>query len=304
MANILALLASGRSKGFTASVLQAAIKGAQRIEGIEVERVQLHKFDFGPCTSCFQCIRNDPHECVLKDAMGGDGALMAKIKHANGWILADPVHYWGPSAQCHLLIERCYPFLWSGELEGMPFASISCASNQGMQRLANANLCKWAFCKGFRYIGGLPVHTVYLERALLEAEDLGRKLAEAAKKDAQGRAKFPDQERYVDYLDKPWSVLELYLDNISNGTMTYESSLIAEGLTNFKREEAIKLLKKSREYFESALDLCKSNQAEVACTQLARASALWTHATWKEFLEADVVKTSVPGAYRPIDDEQ
>ena len=215
MAHILALLASGRSKGFTASLLQASITGAQRVEGVEVEWVHLHKFKFGPCTSCFQCIRNDPHECVLKDAMGGDGKLMEKIKSANGWILADPVHYWGPSAQCHLFIERCYPFLWSGELEGMPFASISCASNQGMQRLANAELCKWSFCKGFRYIGGLPVHTTYFERALQESENLGRKLAEAAKIDAEGRGKFPDRERYVDYLNKPWSVLEPYLDNIS-----------------------------------------------------------------------------------------
>jgi len=303
MAYILALLASGRSKGFTASVLQAAVKGAQTIEGVDVEWVHLHKFKFGPCISCFQCIRNDPHECVLKDAMGGNGKLMEKIRHANGWILADPVHWWGPSAQCHLFIERCYPFLWSGELEGMPFVSISCASNQGMQRLANAELCKWAFCNGFRYIEGLPVHTVYFERALLEAEDLGRKLAEAARKDAEGREKFPDRERYVDYLDKPWSVLEPYLDNMSNGTMSYESSLIADGFANFKRQEAIEQLKKSREHFESALELYKSGQVKTACTQLARASAFWTHATWKEFLEADVIKTNVPGAYRPVDDE-
>jgi multimeric flavodoxin WrbA len=303
MAYVLALLASGRSKGFTASVLQAAISGAQQIVGVDVELVKLHKFEFGPCTSCFQCIRDDAHDCVLKDAMGGNGALMEKIKQANGWILADPVHCWGPSAMTHLLIERIYPLLWSGKLDGMPFASISCASNQGMQRLANKNLCKWAFCYGFRYIGGLPVHTVYLERALLEAEDLGRKLAEAAKKDAAERKKFPDRERYLAYLNKPFSVLEPYMDNFTGGTMAYENSLIAEGLENFKREEAIKLLKESRQYFENALELCKRNQAEDACTQLVRATALWTHATWKEFLEADVVKTSVPGAYRPVDDE-
>lgn len=303
MAQILALLASGRSKGFTASLLQASIKGAQCIEGVEVEWVHLHKFKFGPCNSCFQCIRNDPHECVLKDAMGGDGKLMEKLKLANGWILADPVHYWGPSAQCHLFIERCYPFLWSGELEGMPFASISCASNQGMQRLANAELCKWSFCKGFRYIGGLPVHTTYFERALEEAENLGRKLAEAAKIDVEGRVKFPDRERYVEYLNKPWSVLEPYLDNLSSGTMAYDSSLIAEGFTSFKRKAALEQLKKSREHFESALELYHTGQIESACDQLAQASAFWTHATWKEFLEADVIKTDVPEAYRPVDDE-
>ncbi len=304
MAVILALLASGRPKGYTASVLQAAVKGAEEVAGVEVELVHLHRYTFGPCTSCFQCIRNDPHECTLKDAMGKDGELMAKVKRANGWILADPVHHWGPSAQCHLFFERCYPFLWSGELEGMPFASISCASNQGMQRLANENICKWAFTKGFRYIGGLPVHTAYLAQALQEAEKLGRKLAEAAKLDAKGRRKFPDQDRYLEYLNKPWSALEPYLDNLSNGTMTYESSLIEEGLASFKRKEAVELLQQSRGHLKKALEFHAQDRAEEACLELVRASAFWTHATWKEFLEEDVIKSKVPEAYRPIVDDE
>ena len=303
MAYILGLLAIGRTKGFTASLLQAAIKGAEAVGEVEVEFVRLHDYKFGPCTSCFNCIRKEPHACTLPDAMGADGALMAKVKRANGWILADPVHMWGPSAQCHLFVERCYPFVWSGELEGMPFASISCASNQGMQRLANENLCKWAFAKGLRYVGGLPAHTAFLDRARLEAEALGRRLAEAARMDAQGRRKFPDRERYVAYLDKPWRVLEPYLDNLSNGTMTYASSLIAEGLANFKRQEAVALLHQSRVHFERALASYRDGREEDACDELARASALWTHATWKEFLEADVIGTGVPGAYRPIAEE-
>jgi len=303
MAYVLALLASGRTKGFTASLLESAIEGAQSVENVEVELVHLHKYKFGPCNSCFNCIRDESHNCVLKDAMGGDGELMAKVKRANGWIIADPVHCWGPSAQIHLFIERCYPFVWSGNLEGMPFASISCASNQGMQRIANSNLCKWAFTYGLRYIGGLPVHTAYLERARQEAKELGRKLAEAAIEDAKGRKKFPDPERYVDYLGKPWRVLEPYLDNLSNGTFEYPSSLIAEGFSNFKKQEARELLTEAKSHLEESLNLYKQGKHEEACDQLVRASALWTHATWKEFLEEDVVKTSVPGAYRPIVEE-
>ena len=303
MAYVLALLASGRTKGFTASLLESAIKGAQSVENVEVEFVHLHKYKFGPCNSCFSCIRDESHDCVLKDAMGGDGELMAKVKRANGWIIADPVHCWGPSAQIHLFIERCYPFIWSGNLEGMPFASISCASNQGMQRIANANLCKWAFTYGLRYIGGMPVHTAYIERARQEAKDLGRKLAEAAIEDEKERKKFPDAERYVDYLDKPWRVLEPYLDNLSSGTFEYSSSLIAEGFVSFKRQEAREILEQAKTHLEEALNLYKQDKHEEACDQLVRASALWTHATWKEFLEEDIVKTSVPGAYRPIVEE-
>ena len=300
MAIVLALLASGRKAGFTASVLEATAQGAESLDGVQVERVHLHHYTFGPCTSCFHCIRDEAHECILPDAMGGSGELMARVQRAHGWILADPVHTWGPSAMCHTFIERCYPFVWSGALEGMPFASISCASNQGMQRLADRNLCKWAFTLGLRHIGSLPVHTTYLERARDEAVDLGRRLAEAAVQDARARDRYPDAERYVDYLDKPWSVLEPYLDNLHNGTMAYETSLIAEGLANFRRPEAIELLQRAKGHFVQALDLYKKGQAEAACSPLVRASALWTHATWLEFLEQDVVKAGVPQAYRPI----
>ena len=54
--------------------------------------------------------------------------LHARLAAASALLIADPVHNWGPSALCHLFIERSYPFLWSGKLSGMPFASISCAS--------------------------------------------------------------------------------------------------------------------------------------------------------------------------------
>ena len=303
MAHVLALLASGRAKGFTASVLQAASEGAGSVEGVEVEFVHLHRFNFGPCRSCFSCIRDEEHECAQRDAMGGQGELMAKIRRANGWIMADPVHMWGPSATCHLFIERCYPFVWSGKLSGMPFMSISCASNQGMQRLANEFICKWAFTFGLRYIGGLPVHTTYLERAKKEAQELGRRLGEAAQEDARERKQVSDQERFVDYLDKPWSALEPYLENLSNGTMEYESSLIAEGLANFERQEALELLGEAKGLFQQALQSYKEGDKEAACDWLVRASALWTHATWKEFLEEEVVKTGAPETYRPIAEE-
>ena len=303
MARVLALLMSGRAHGFTASLLEKTAEGARGVEGVEVEWVHVHKHRFGPCTSCFNCIRDEEHGCTLNDAMGRNGELMAKVQAANGIVVGDPVHTWGPTAMCHLFVERCYPHLWSGDLVGMPFASISCASNQGMQRLARENLCKWSFTMGFRYIGGLPVHTTQLARARGEAEGLGRRLGEAAAEDAAQRKPFSDQDKYVAYLDEPWSVLDPYLDNLSNGTMAWEGSLIAEGLDSFKRQDAVELLQEARGHFEAALQLRGEGRREEACHRLVRASALWTHATWMEFLEEDVIRSETPGAYRPIPED-
>ena len=301
MAHVLGLLASGRTKGFTAQLLRAATEGAEGVAGVDVEFVHLHRYKISPCASCFSCIRGEEHTCQQKDAMGGDGELMAKINAANGMILADPVHFWGPSAMTHLFVERCYPFIWSGGLAGMPFTSISCASNQGMQRLATTEICKWAFAFGLRYVGGLAVHTTFLARALEDARDLGRRLGEAAVHDEQGRQEYPEPDRYVDYLDNPFSVVEPYLDNLTNGTMTYEGSLIAEGLESFTSDAALDLLRQAREPFESALTHHGKGEREAACAELVRASALWTHATWQEFLADDVIKSEVPEAYRPIE---
>jgi multimeric flavodoxin WrbA len=304
MAHVLGLLMSGRRNGFTASLLRAARRGAESVAGVEVELVPVQQHEFGPCRSCFSCIRSEAHDCAQKDAMGGDGELMGKVKRANGWIVADPVHMWGPTATCHLFIERCYPFLWSGALSGMPFMSISCASNQGMQRLADVLICKWAFTFGLRHVGGLPVHTTYLERAKGEAEALGRRLGEAAVEDARGRKPYSDQERFVAYLDAPWSALEPYLENLTNGTMEYEGSLIAEGLANFGNSEAVELLRQAEGHFREALRRYGEGDREAACDALVQASALWTHATWKEFLEEDVIQSRVPEAYRPLAEEE
>ena len=62
----------------------------------------------------------------------------------------------------------------------MPFASISCASNQGFQYRAMEDFCKISAAKSFRYVGGLPVHVAYFDEAKRAARSLGRKLAEAA----------------------------------------------------------------------------------------------------------------------------
>lgn len=304
MAKILAVLCSGRREGYTATVMEAALEGVKGA-GAEVEVAHLKDFKLGPCTSCFECIRREDHACILPDDMGreGKGRLFVKVCGANALLLADAVHMWGPTASAHLFIERFYPFIWSGKLNGMPFSSISCATNQGMQHLALREICKWAFTLNMRFVGGLAVHAARFEKALKEARVLGRRLAEAALRDEEGRRKYEDDfERFLDYADKPWSPLLPYLQNLTKGTLTYEESFPEEALRErtFKDEKALSLLKKAAEDLKEAVRRYKLGDLEGATRALVEASAYWTHATWREFLEKEVIKAKPPSVYRPI----
>ena len=307
MSRVLALLGSGRRNGYTATLMIHATEGMREIPDIEVEVVYLHDYALAPCRSCFECIRDPQNFCILEDEMGkrGEGELFQKVKNANAILLCDPVHLCGPSAQTHLFVERCYPFLWNGDLIGMPFASISCATNQGMQRIATRDLCKWAYGYGMLHIGALSVHASHFSRALSEARSLGRNLAEMARKDFQeGRRPFPDRERFRWFIETPWNLLDAYLDNLSDGTFQWEDSLIEQAIRNetFTNLESMELLHETAREFRIALEAYQVRDYERACDHLTACSTFWTHATWKEFLESDVIGISPPTVYRPLEE--
>ncbi len=305
MPTVLAILCSGRKAGYTAGLLQAAAEAARETGDAAIDLVHLHDYKLGPCTSCFACIRGDAHRCVLKDDMGrrGKGELFRKLLSANGIILADPVHMWGASAMCHLFFERCYPFVWSGELAGMPFMSISCATNQGMQHVAEQMICRWAFTQGMRHVGQLAVHASHYDDSMAEARTLAKLLAQAAADDAQQRKPFPsDVERFLAYLDKPWNPLENYLHNLTAGTMKWLPSLPQQARKKgtFKRPEAVELLAKAAKGLKACLKARQKGDTEEACRLLVECSSYWTHATWKEFLEEQAIGVNPPPVYRPM----
>ena len=307
MAHVLAVLCSGRDAGYTAGLLDAAIESMGAVAGVVVERVRAHDYAFSPCTSCFACIRDPKHRCVLDDDMGrrGKGELFRKVIEANGLILADPVHLWGASAMCHLFFERLYPAVWSGELNGMPFMSISCATNQGMQHVAVQSLCRWAFTKGMRYVGQIAAHASHYDQSMDEAQHMAPLLAHAAREDAQGRQAFAsDTQRFLAYADKPWDPVENYFHNLTRGTMAWEDSLPEQALQQgtFADADARDKLQQASPLLRKALEDYLQDRLEPACEGLAEASAYWTHATWAEFLEKQAIKTTVPAAYRPLSD--
>lgn len=303
MATVLIALCSGRKNGYTAGLWRRAIEGAAEVEGITVDAIHLHDYRFGPCTSCFWCIRNQNRGCVLDDDFGrkADGELFRKVMAADAAMLVDAVHNWGPSATGHLFIERLYPLLWSGAWRGLPFASISCATNQGMHHLARENYCKWAGGFGLRYLGGLAVHTTCYEEAQDQAHALGATLAEAAAKgEREGRGDWSDEDVYRHHLDLPWRFVVPYLENLTGGTMDADRSLIARGIATFRNKEAVELLREALPHLRQALEAHAAG--ERAIPDLVATGTRWTQATWKEFLEEDVIGVAAPDTYRPVEE--
>jgi multimeric flavodoxin WrbA len=307
MARIMVVQGSGRRRGFTASLMNDVVAEMRKIEGIEVEIYHLHNYIFGPCKSCFFCIRNVGSGCCQDDDWGrkGKGDLYQAFMRANGLLMVDPVHGWGMSAASRVFIERIYPTFWVGTPYGLPFASISCASNQGFQTRAVEEFSKFSAAKGFRYIGGLPVHVAYLKEARADAVALGGKLTEAALADERcGRKKLTDEEIFLMYMDTPWSIVRGYIDNLTNGTFRYETSVPVRALKDgvFTNPEARPLLEKTCESLKRALERYDAGDTRAAAIELSKTSKFWTNATFIQFLRDDVVKAEMPKAYRPLDE--
>jgi multimeric flavodoxin WrbA len=300
---VLAVLCS-RKEGYTASVLSNALEGVKEVEGAELDVVRIHDFTIRPCNSCFSCIKKPGAGCTLNDDMGkkGEGKLWVKTKQANGIIIGDPVHMWSSSAGAHAFIERLYPYLWTGEMNGLPFMYISCASNQGMQRFSAKEINRRMIPWGVRMIGPLDVHTVFLKQAFGQARKLGKKLALAAQKDAaKGRQAFKDEiEKFRYYQKTILPALDIYIENLTQGTNTYEKSLLPLALKSFENKEARNLLEKAAEEFKKALEFYNSGETKQAITAIVRTGDYWTNATWIEYLRDNVVGTEQPKAYRPL----
>lgn len=307
MPTVLAILTSGRAFGFTSDLLEAAVEGVEEFGGVDVEQVHTHAYQFGPCTSCFECIRNPEAGCVLNDDMGGGGDLFAKLGAANGIIIADPVHNWGISASARLLIERCYPFTWTGKIKGMPAMSISCASNQGMHLLARRELCKYLFGMRALYVGGVAAHVARLDEALKSAYVMGMSLAKAALNDTPAsREAWTDEEAFEHYaLTAHWGPVEAYIENLERAPADQADTIMGAAVQDgrIRKPAAVKQVRKAEMGFAEALRLRDAGEAGEAARAMARATAHWTRATWIEFLEDDVIGVEQPPAYRPTQED-
>jgi len=286
MARVLCVQASPRKKGYTAKLLDGAVKGIESVSNVEYDLIHLSDyFPINPCTSCWNCVKNK-NSCILNDSMGEKGELFQKLCNANALFISHPVYYGRPPAGLHLFFERFYPFMWSGKLNGMPFASISQAANNGGIRTAQIDITRWAITFNLRVIGGLPVHMVSYDEAIINAEELGKKIAEAALVDSRERKRVTPIERYLVSYEGQWSRLESSLMDMTNGTLRYEESLIAYAIRHgsMKNEDSAKLLLKAGEELKLSLANYKNGDLTGAAEHMLKMSSFWSPATLKEFL--------------------
>jgi multimeric flavodoxin WrbA len=220
----------------------------------------------------------------------GEGELFKKVANTNGLFIAQPVYYGRPPSSVSLFFERFYPFMWSRELYGLPFASLSQAGNNGGMRSANMAMARWAYTFNLKYVGGLPVHLIYLEDAKKKAYKLGRVLAEAAIVDAEERTEILRIDRLLGAHGNPWSNIKPAIDNLTNGTFTYEDSLIDYALTHgiMTKEGTNNLMKKAGEELKLILHYYEIRNNRKVAEHLVKLRSYFSQATANEFLEEEL----------------
>ncbi len=102
---VLGIMGSPCTKGNTAALLDAVLKGA-REAGADVERLDIGDLRIEPCDACHRC--DTAGSCVI----GGDDMPMIyrKVRSVDALVLASPVFFMGVSAQLKALIDRCQCF--------------------------------------------------------------------------------------------------------------------------------------------------------------------------------------------------
>ena len=99
---VVGIVGSTRRGGNTEILTQIALDEIQK-EGIETELIRLAEKKIQPCDGCRGCIETG--KCHIKDDFQ---SVFAKMKQADGIILASPVYYGAASPQITSLISRFY----------------------------------------------------------------------------------------------------------------------------------------------------------------------------------------------------
>ena len=185
--NVMVVIGSPRRNGNSASLAKQVAAGAKNA-GAKVETIFLQGLNIQPCTACDACRKKLKKECIINDDMK---ALYAKLKAADGIVIASPIYWFTVSAQTKLFMDRWYAL--GGDdgyaLAGKKFAVVLAYADADPFSSGAVNALR-TFQDAFNFLGAEVVGTVYgsawkageikKNKALMDsAYELGRKLAAA-----------------------------------------------------------------------------------------------------------------------------
>ena len=124
---LVALLASPRLQGNSASLLQAFLKP---LSGWDVRIFHLPALNIRPCQACDHCLRHKTFRCRFDDDMP---KLLRAWENA-ALVLSTPVYYYGFPAQAKAVVDRCHPLFhdphWQHRAQRPAFLLANCAAPQ------------------------------------------------------------------------------------------------------------------------------------------------------------------------------
>lgn len=124
---VIAINGSPRPDGNTAKALEI-MANELRGEKIDVEIIQVGHHDIHGCIACGRCAASPDHQCVFKDDIVNEAA--AKMRAADGFILASPTYYAGIAGTMKAFLDRVF-YTSSGYFKFKVATSISVVRRAG-----------------------------------------------------------------------------------------------------------------------------------------------------------------------------
>jgi len=188
---IVAINGSGTgAAGSTGQTLAGVVEGA-RAAGAEVETFQLTSLTINPCKGCHTCQKTG--QCIINDDYPTIRDAMLK---ADGLVLASPNYIANVSASIKALLDRSFCVLFHCQAMQGKYGAVVVATGGPTYPRVEDYLLHVTGSMGCWQVGSFVVSTEQMgisderAKALEEAKDLGRKLAEAIKT----KQLFPEQE--------------------------------------------------------------------------------------------------------------
>lgn len=97
---------SPRKNGYTAKLLEEAIRGAQST-GAEVTRYELNAEGIRGCQGCYFCRANEG--CSIKDDVLAP--MYEEIKEADGILFGSPIYFYEITGQAKMWLDRMFPMI-------------------------------------------------------------------------------------------------------------------------------------------------------------------------------------------------